>query len=120
MALVALDPASFPDIPRRWAMGTRGRGLAWELVPAGGRAVALAGSAAIRRPFGALARELAGCAALVAVGGGYLRAVGLTSSIGTALNHLGLTSAEVDRITASVLQIGNAASGSKRRRRGRA
>jgi polysaccharide pyruvyl transferase WcaK-like protein len=88
VALVALDPASFSDIPRRWAMGTRGRGLAWELVPAGGRAVALAGSAAIRRPIGALARELAACAALVAVGGGYLRAVGLTSSIGTALNHL--------------------------------
>ncbi|MGH9112706.1 MAG: polysaccharide pyruvyl transferase family protein [Acidimicrobiales bacterium] len=88
VVLVALDPDSFPEIPRRAAMGVRGRGLAWELVPAAGRAATLAASAATRRPLGALAHELAGCEALVAVGGGYLRAVDARSSIGTALNHV--------------------------------
>lgn len=88
VVLVALDPDSFPELPHRAGTGTRGRGLAWELVPAAGRAAALATSAVVRRPLGALARELATCDALVAVGGGYLRAVDATSSIGTALNHL--------------------------------
>lgn len=86
--LVALDPDSFPEVPHRVAVGARGRALAWELVPAAGRSVAAAASVAARRPFGALAGELAACDALVAVGGGYLRAVDATSSIGTALNHL--------------------------------
>jgi polysaccharide pyruvyl transferase WcaK-like protein len=88
VVLVALDPDSFPEVRHRARIGTRGRGLAWELVPAAGRAAALAASAAVGRPMGALARVLAGCDALVAVGGGYLRAVDATSSIGTALNHL--------------------------------
>jgi polysaccharide pyruvyl transferase WcaK-like protein len=88
VVLVALDPDSFPEVPHRVAVGARGRGLAWELVPAVGRAVASGASAAARRPIGALARALAACDALVAVGGGYLRAVDATSSIGTALNHL--------------------------------
>jgi polysaccharide pyruvyl transferase WcaK-like protein len=88
VVLLALDPDSFPEIPHRMAVGARGRGLAWELVPAAGRALAAGASAVAHRPFGALARALAGCDALVAVGGGYLRAVDATSSIGTALNHL--------------------------------
>jgi polysaccharide pyruvyl transferase WcaK-like protein len=88
VVLVALDPDSFPEVPNRVDVGARGRALAWELVPAAGRAVAAAASAATRRPFGALAGELAACDALVAVGGGYLRAADATSSIGTALNHL--------------------------------
>jgi polysaccharide pyruvyl transferase WcaK-like protein len=88
VVLVALDPESFPELPHRNAVGARGRGLAWELIPAAGRAAALGASAAVRRPLGGLARELAGCEALVAVGGGYLRAVDVTSSIGTALNHV--------------------------------
>ena len=88
VVLVALDPDSFPEVPHRAGIGTRGRGLAWELVPAAGRAAALGASAALRRPLGALAHELDRCDALVAVGGGYLRAVDLTSSVGTAINHL--------------------------------
>jgi polysaccharide pyruvyl transferase WcaK-like protein len=88
VVLVALDPDSFPEVPHRLAVGARGRALAWELVPAARRALAAGASAAARRPFGSLARELARCDALVAVGGGYLRAVDATSSIGTALNHL--------------------------------
>jgi polysaccharide pyruvyl transferase WcaK-like protein len=88
VVLVALDPDSFPEVPHRAAIGVRGRGLAWELVPAAGRGAALAASAVARRPIGALAHELAGCDALVAVGGGYLRAVDGTSSVGTGLNHL--------------------------------
>lgn len=88
VVLVALDPDSFPEVPHRAASGTRGRGLTSELVPAAGRAAALSASAALRRPLGATARELARCDALVATGGGYLRAVDTTSSIGAALNHL--------------------------------
>jgi polysaccharide pyruvyl transferase WcaK-like protein len=99
VVLVALDPDSFPEVPHRADIGTRGRGLAWELVPAAGQAAALATSAAVRRPLGAVARELAGCDALVAVGGGYLRAADATSSIGTALNHLPqLTAAARSRV----------------------
>jgi polysaccharide pyruvyl transferase WcaK-like protein len=86
--LVALDPDSFPEVPHRAGVGARGRGLAWELVPAVLRGAALTASAVARRPLGALGRELAGCDALVAVGGGYLRAVDATSSMGTTLNHL--------------------------------
>lgn len=86
--LVALDPDSFPEVPHRVAMGARGRGLAWELVPAAARGLEVSASAALRRPVGELARRLAACDALVAVGGGYLRAVDATSSIGTTLNHL--------------------------------
>jgi polysaccharide pyruvyl transferase WcaK-like protein len=86
--LVALDPDSFPEIPHRAAMGVPGRGLAWEIGPAAGRAVLLGVSAAMRRPVGALGQDLAACEAVVAVGGGYLRAADVTSSIGTALNHL--------------------------------
>jgi polysaccharide pyruvyl transferase WcaK-like protein len=88
VVLVALDPESFPEVPHRLAMGARGRGVGWELVPAAGRAIALGTSVALRRPLGPEARELARCDALVAVGGGYLRAVDPTSSLGTALNHL--------------------------------
>jgi polysaccharide pyruvyl transferase WcaK-like protein len=88
VVLVALDPDSFPEVPRRVAMGARGRALAWELLPAAARAFAAGVSAAARRPLGALARDLTECEAVVAVGGGYLRAVDATSSIGTALNHL--------------------------------
>lgn len=89
VVLVALDPDSFAEVPHRVAVGARGRALAWELVPAVARALASGASAVARRPVGALARELAVCDAVVAVGGGYLRAVDATSSIGTALNHLG-------------------------------
>jgi polysaccharide pyruvyl transferase WcaK-like protein len=86
--LVALDPDSFPEVPQRTGIGTRGRGLSWELVPAARRGGALALSAVVRRRVGEVARALGGCDGLVAVGGGYLRAVDVTSSVGTALNHL--------------------------------
>jgi polysaccharide pyruvyl transferase WcaK-like protein len=88
VVLVALDPDSFPEVPRRAAIGARGRGVAWELVPAAARGTSLAASALVRRPSGGLALELGRCEALVAVGGGYLRAVDTVSSIGAALNHL--------------------------------
>ena len=86
--LVALDPDSFTEVPHRTGAGVRGRGIAWELVPAAGRSAVLTASALSRRPVGGLAGALADCDALVAVGGGYLRAVDVTSSIGTLLNHL--------------------------------
>jgi polysaccharide pyruvyl transferase WcaK-like protein len=86
--LVALDPESFPEVPHRLGVGARGRGLAWELVPAAGRALGLAGSTLVRRPIGRPARALARCEGFVAVGGGYLRAVDGTSSVGVVLNHL--------------------------------
>ncbi len=68
--------------------GCRAAGLAWALVPAVGRAARLGLSAACARPIGALGRDLAACESVVAVGGGYFRAVDATSSIGTVLNHL--------------------------------
>lgn len=86
--LVALDPDSFPELSRRRGVGARGRGLGWELVPAAGRAASLTTSALVGRSIGGLARQLAGCDAIVAVGGGYLRSVDVTSSVGTMLNHL--------------------------------
>jgi polysaccharide pyruvyl transferase WcaK-like protein len=86
--LVALDPESFPEVPHRTGIGARGRGLSWELVPAAGRGSSLALSALVRRRVGEVAKALGRCDGLVAVGGGYLRAVDVTSSVGTALNHL--------------------------------
>src|SRR5918997_1662630 len=86
--LVALDPDSFPEIPLRTGAGVRGRGFSWELVPAAGRGALLTASALGRRPLGGLATALAECDAIVAVGGGYLRAVDATSSLGALLNHL--------------------------------
>lgn len=85
--LVTLDPDSFPEVPRRVAMGTRTRGMSGELIPATARALGLTASTLSRRPLGP-GRALAGCDALVAVGGGYLRSVDVTSSAGTLLNHL--------------------------------
>lgn len=87
VVLIALDPPSFPEVPRRVAMGTRARGVSWELTPAAARAAGLAASAVSGRSVSAGARELAECEALVAVGGGYLRSVDVTSSAGTMLNH---------------------------------
>jgi polysaccharide pyruvyl transferase WcaK-like protein len=86
--LVALDPDSFPEVPHRTGIGTRGRGVSWDLVPAARRGGALAVSALVQRRVGEVARALDRCDGLVAVGGGYLRAVDVTSSVGTALNHL--------------------------------
>lgn len=88
VALVALDPGSFADLPHRVGVGTHRRGFGWELAPAAARSALLGSSALVRRPLGALAREIAACDALVAVGGGYLRAVDAVSSLGTGLNHL--------------------------------
>ncbi len=86
--LLALDPGSFPDVPHRAGVGARGRGLAWELAPAAAKGAALAVSALTTRSVGDVARRLAACEALVGVGGGYLRAVDTTSSVGAVLNHL--------------------------------
>lgn len=88
LVVVALDPDSFAGLPHRAGVGTRSRGLSWDLVPAARRSGALAGSALTGRATGEVARQLARCDGLVAVGGGYLRAVDATSSVGTALNHL--------------------------------
>jgi polysaccharide pyruvyl transferase WcaK-like protein len=80
--LVALDPATFPDVPHRRGVGTPGRALERDTFRAIGRAATLAGTPRRRR------EALSECRAFVAVGGGYLRTPDLTSSIGTALNHL--------------------------------
>lgn len=88
VVVVALDPDSFADMPQRVGVGTARRGLAWDLVPAAGRAMGLGTATALRRPLGEIARRLQACDALMAVGGGYLRAVDPVSSLGTMLNHL--------------------------------
>ena len=89
VVLVALDKKSFAEVvPHRLAMGTRGRGFTWGLVPAVARGVGLAVPSLARLPVGRAARALRRCDALVAVGGGYLRADSAVSSTGVTLNHL--------------------------------
>jgi polysaccharide pyruvyl transferase WcaK-like protein len=87
--LVALDPDSFPEVAHRVGVGARGRGLGWELVPAAGKALSVtAGAMSPKLVAGSLAKAMHGCDAFVAVGGGYLRSVDGTSSVGTLINHL--------------------------------
>jgi polysaccharide pyruvyl transferase WcaK-like protein len=86
--LVALDPDSFPELRHRVAAGTPGRALDRRALRAAGQGAGLLVSAAGRRPRTALASRLAACTAFLAVGGGYLRTPDLTSSLGTALNHV--------------------------------
>ena len=78
-------------VPRGAAPGGDGRGAgaspgSW--CPLRRGATAVGASAVVRSPIGSVAAGLASCEAFVAVGGGYLRAVDVTSSVGTALNHL--------------------------------
>lgn len=88
VVLVALDPASFTDVPHRVGVGTPGRSLDWRAVRAAGQGARLVGAALTRRHRAGLARTLGDCTALVAVGGGYLRTPDRMASFGTALNHV--------------------------------
>jgi polysaccharide pyruvyl transferase WcaK-like protein len=89
VTVVALDAASFADLPHVLKLGTSGRRPDRETASAAlaGLGVA-AGALSRRRGRGTAARTLATADAFVAVGGGYLRAGTRMNVIGTALNHL--------------------------------
>jgi polysaccharide pyruvyl transferase WcaK-like protein len=86
--MVALDPDSYPEVPRRVKVGALGRRVSAELGIAASRGVGLAASSMAGLSVGAAARELDKCRSFVAVGGGYLRSVGAISSAGALLNHV--------------------------------
>ena len=86
--LLALDHGSFGDLPSVVKVGTAGRSFDMELVravPAG--AGTLAGSVHGRLGMGRAAEVFAAADAVVAVGGGYLRAGNPVNWLGTAVNH---------------------------------
>jgi len=85
--VVAMDPASFDDLPHVVKLGTAGRSLDRETAFAAARGLAVAGSGK-RLALGAAARMLAAADGYVAVGGGYLRAGNRINAVGTAVNHL--------------------------------
>ena len=87
--VVALDAASFADLPHVVAVGTPGRAIDRDLVVAAGKAVGVAGAAVSPRlAAGAAASALAAADGFVAVGGGYLRTGTRTNAVGTLVNHL--------------------------------
>jgi polysaccharide pyruvyl transferase WcaK-like protein len=88
VVLVALDPDSFPEVEKRLGLGTKARGVSADLVPAGAKALQLSSAALFGRKYGECAQVLADCDGVVAVGGGYLRSVDVTSSLGSLINHL--------------------------------
>ena len=84
-----MDAASFADLPHVVKLGTSGRRADRETAGAALAGVAVVAAALSgRRGPGPAAHALADAEALVAVGGGYLRAGTRVNVIGTALNHL--------------------------------
>lgn len=89
VTVVALDPASFADLPHVVKLGTAGRRADRETATAVLTGLGAAGGAyAGRRGFGAAAHTLGSAEAFVSVGGGYLRAGNRVNAVGTAINHL--------------------------------
>jgi polysaccharide pyruvyl transferase WcaK-like protein len=86
----ALDAGSFSDLPHVHQVGVPGRRPSPGMIPAGAQLAAstLEGATRGRVHLGRLAEVLARADAIVAVGGGYLRAGTLVSSLGTLLNHV--------------------------------
>jgi len=87
--VVAMDPASFADLPSVVKLGTAGRALDRETAVAAARGLGVAGEAIHpRAALGAAARTFAAADGFVSVGGGYLRAGNRVNAVGTAINHL--------------------------------
>jgi polysaccharide pyruvyl transferase WcaK-like protein len=86
----ALNADSFRDLPEVRQIGVARSGVTPRLLPATGQLLEAVVSYAARSRFrlGRLARDIGAVSGIVAVGGGYLRAAGLVSSIGTLINHL--------------------------------
>lgn len=96
VVLVALDPDSFPDLPRRVRFGTPGRRPDTDLAIAGLRSATLA--LASRRSWlgrSDVSRVFAEADGFVAVGGGYLRSGSAVNRWGTRVNHLAQLDAAV-------------------------
>jgi polysaccharide pyruvyl transferase WcaK-like protein len=83
--VVALDPASFPDL-NAIKIGTPERAANLQTLAAGASALSM--TALGRYAPGETARALRQADAFVAVGGGYLRAGSAVNKVGTAINHL--------------------------------
>jgi polysaccharide pyruvyl transferase WcaK-like protein len=89
VTVVAMDAASFADLPRVVKLGTSGRRADRETAGAALSGLGLAaGVLTGGRGPGTATRTLSAADAFVAVGGGYLRAGNRVNRIGTALNHL--------------------------------
>ena len=89
ITVLALDAASFADLPHVVKLGTSGRRADRETAGAALAGLGLAGAAITgRRGPGPAAHAIADADAMVAVGGGYLRAGTCVNVIGTAVNHL--------------------------------
>lgn len=86
--VVALDPASFDDLPHVTGCGTDVRRPSRAAMTAAAASLATLASTRLTQPATRLDRTLRACDALVAVGGGYLRTPDRVSSVGTAVNHL--------------------------------
>ena len=87
--IVALDAASFADLPHAVAVGTPGRAVDRDLLLAGAKGAGILGGAVSPRlAAGAGAKVLADADAFVAVGGGYLRTGTRTNAVGTLVNHV--------------------------------
>lgn len=86
--VVALDPSSFPELPRTVGCGTDVRRPSAAAARAAASAVSSIRSSRRRTATDELDEAIRACDALVAVGGGYLRTPDVVSSIGTAVNHL--------------------------------
>ena len=87
--VLALDAASFADLPRVVKVGTARRSVDGEMVRAAGTGMGqLAGALNRRLGFGPAAAAIEESDGLVAVGGGYLRAGTPVNMFGTAINHL--------------------------------
>lgn len=87
--VVAMDPASFTDLPSVVKLGTAGRAVDRETAVAALRGLGVAGSAVHpKAALGAAARTFAAADGFVSVGGGYLRAGNRVNAVGTAINHL--------------------------------
>lgn len=86
VAVVALDPHSFDDLPSVFGTGSADRRASAATL---GSAVSAAVVTALgERAPGDTVRALRAADAYVAVGGGYLRAGSRTNKLGTAINHL--------------------------------
>jgi len=87
--IVALDAASFADLPHAVSVGTPGRAVDRDLLVAAAKgAGVLGGAVSPRLAAGEAANVLAGADAFVAVGGGYLRTGTRTNAVGTLVNHV--------------------------------
>jgi polysaccharide pyruvyl transferase WcaK-like protein len=86
--VVAMEPASFADLPRVAKLGTPGRKPDLETMRAAWSGSVVRLAAAMHRPIGATSRLLSGVDGYLAVGGGYLRAGNRVNMLGTLINHL--------------------------------